>query len=312
MTHLTAGDILPLAYKNESTYGTPSGDYAYYADLKGDSGNFTPTDAPNPYVAWRSGSRTYNNQDYVRTDLEAGYTDVLEASDKTGWDNIIKNAIGGATTGAIITTLPSRTMTLGVRKGTSNAWDTLTYYGCKTDRLEIRCDQPGGIVEFDETVMASYGAKASVGTVPIPISVIGNRPVQWVGGVTVNGTAIYPQNLRLTINNNLGRVKGPVSANSDKAGTVALVEGRQEIELAMDVWMEDLAAVADAGVDFDGALANAAEIKTVAFSLGISKPANISGDGYFMADGQHPGLVQDKQMQTLRFRMYDLAVSNPA
>ena len=116
----------------------------------------------------------------------------------------------------------------------------------------------------------------------------------------------------LTINNNLGRVKGPVSANSDKAGTVALVEGRQEIELAMDVWMEDLTAVADAGVDFDGALTNAAEIKTVAFSLGISKPANISGDGYFMADGQHPGLVQDKQMQTLRFRMYDLAVSNPA
>ena len=76
MTHLTAGDVRPLAYKTETTYGTPTGSWAYYADVKGDSGSFTPTDTPNPYVAWRGGERAYSRLDYVPTNYEAGHTDV--------------------------------------------------------------------------------------------------------------------------------------------------------------------------------------------------------------------------------------------
>ena len=303
MTHLTAGDILPLASKSETIYGTPTGSWAYYADVKGDAGSFTPTDTPNPYVAWKSGGRAYNPNDYVPTNHEAGYTDILEAGDVAGWENIIKNAMGGAST-AGVTVLPSRTVQFMVSKGAS--YDSLTYYGCKTDRLEIKADQPGGIVEFDETVLASYNLPGTAGT-----DTGGTQaPVQWVGGVTVNGTAIYPQNLRLTIANNLGRVKGPVTANSDKAGTVALVEGRQDMELSIDVWMEDLAEIADAGPSFQGALN--AESKTVIFTLGITNPQVLTATGYYMADGQHPALIQDKQMQTLRFRIDSLAIAAPS
>lgn len=301
MSHITAGDIFPIATKSESTYGTPTGTYAYYADVKGDGGNFTPLDNPNPYVAWRGGRRNYNIMDYVPTNYEAGYTDVLEVEDKAGWEAILTNALGSTDNGGI-QLLPSRTTAISVLKGDSTSqYDILTYYGCKTDRLEIRADQPGGIVEFDETVLASYSAKSS-GASPAVASAHTMPAVQWVGGVTLDNTAIYPQNLRLSINNNLGRVKGPVTANSGKAGTVGLVEGRIEAELQMDVWMEDLQAINENGPGFTGPAQN----HRVEFTLGNGQAVDFEVNCYYMADGQHPGLIQDKQIQTLRFRACEI------
>lgn len=301
MSHITAGDIFPIATKSESVYGTPTGTYAYYADVKGDGGSFTPLDNPNPYVAWKGGQRNYNITDYVPTNYEAGYTDVLEVMDKAGWEAILTNALG-STDNSLIQFLPSRTTAISVQKGDYTAqYDTLTYYGCKTDRLEIRADQPGGVVEFDETVMASYSAKSS-GASPAVAASNTHPAVQWVGGVLIDNTAIYPQNLRLSINNNLGRVKGPVTANSGKAGTVGLVEGRIEAELQMDVWMEDLGAINENGPGFTGP----AQSHLVEFTLGIANAVDVRVNCYYMADGQHPGLIQDKQIQTLRFRASEI------
>ena len=302
MTHLTAGDVSPLGYKTETNYGVPVGNsWAYYADLKGDNGSFTPTDNPNAYVAWRSGSRAFAIADYVATNHEAGYTNVLEVADAAGWDNIIKNAIGG-TTSTGTPRLPSRTT--GFRVTNENAWpNILQYMGCKTDRLEVKCDQPGGIVEFDETVLASYCSPIS-GTIQLPEATA--HAVQWVGGVTLNDNAIYPQNFRLAINNNLGRIKGPVTANDGEAGTVAITEGRLDMEFQMDLWMEDLHNITNAGPGFIGSA------QTIEFTLGTTAPLNIELEASFMADGQHHSIIQDKQMETTRWRVNKITVSTPS
>lgn len=302
MTHLTAGDMSPLGYMTENNYGVPVGNsWTYYADLKGDSGSFTPTDNPNAYVSWKSGSRAFALADYVATNHEAGYNDVLEVADASGWDNIIKNAIGGATSEGT-PRLPSRTT--GFRVTNQNAWpNILEYMGCKTDRLEIRADQPGGIVEFDETVLASYCIPMN-GTTQIPEATA--HAVQWVGGVTLNDNAIYPQNFRLAINNNLGRVKGPVAANDGAAGTVALTEGRLDMEFSMDLWMEDLRYIADGGPGFIGSP------QTIELTLGTAVPLNIELDVSYMADGQHHSIIQDKQIETTRWRVNKITVSTPS
>ena len=149
MSHITAGDISPLYETTEPTYTHNAGGVtSYYADLKGDSGSFTPTDNPNMNVAWRHDSRAFNMADNVPTCLDAGYSDVLEARDAEGWEKIIKYAIGDSGTTAGTPRLKSRSTELLMTE--SSGREGLIYRGCKTDRLEIRADQPGGIVEFDE------------------------------------------------------------------------------------------------------------------------------------------------------------------
>lgn len=306
MTHLTAGDIHPLGYKSETTYGTPVGNtWDYYADLKGDSGSFTPTDNPNPHVAWRSGSRAYDAGDYVATNKEAGFNDVLEVANIGNFERILQNALGAAST-AGTPRLPSRTVQFRVTTAPSaTAPNSLVYYGCKTDRLEIRADQPGGIIELDETVLASYCAPTINNTARTATPT--DPAVQWIGGVTIGNNTIYPQNFRISINNNLGRVKGPVAANDGQAGTVALTEGRLEMELQMDVWMEDLQFIAESGATFDAGAAS-----TITLNIGGESGRNIQMTVRPMADGQHPSIIQDKQMETVRYRVIAMSITTPS
>lgn len=305
MSHLTAGDISPLYTKSETTYGTPdAGDPVYYADIKGDGGSFTPTDNQNPYVAWRHDSRAYNIHDYVQTNGEAGYTDVLEVRDRAGWEAILNNAMG-ATTTLGTPRLPSRTTTLLAKAG--SIYNTLVYQGCKTDRLEIKADQPGGVVEFTETVLASHSRSAGTGTRPSydPPASLNSRPaVQWIGGVTVNGTSIYPQNFRISLNNNLGRVKGWIESIG-RAATTDLVEGHLDMELSFDVWMEDLQFMRD------NATAGTIKYSTLIFTLGSTHPVSLGLYGSLMYDGQLPSLVQDKQMETVRYRIEQMYYTVP-
>lgn len=306
MTHLTAGDIHPLGYKSETTYGTPVGNtWDYYADLKGDSGSFTPTDNPNPHVAWRSGSRAYDAGDYVATNKEAGFNDVLEVANIGNFERILQNALGAAST-AGTPRLPSRTVQFRVTTPTATiSPNSLVYYGCKTDRLEIRADQPGGIIELDETVLASYCEPTINNTARIATPT--DPAVQWIGGVTIGNNTIYPQNFRISINNNLGRVKGPVTANDGQAGTVALTEGRLEMELQMDVWMEDLQYIAESGATFDAGAAS-----TITLNIGGESGRNIQMTVRPMADGQHPSIIQDKQMETVRYRVIAMSITTPS
>ena len=308
MSHITAGDISPLYETTEPTYTHVAGGVtSYYADLKGDSGSFTPTDNPNMNVAWRHDSRAFSMNDDVPTCLDAGYSDVLEARDAEGWEKIIKYAIGdeGTTTGT--PRLKSRTTTLLMKK--TSGQDGLIYTGCKTDRLEIRADQPGGIVEFDETVLAAYSHIQSYPTRPSfdpPAALAGSPALQWMNGVTVDSTAIYPQSFRISINNNLGRVRG-WDDEIEKACTVGLAEGRLEMEMEMDVWREDLGEIIKACSGESGVFM----AQWMTLTLGTVNPKELHLHAIPMLDGQYSPIIQDKQMQTLHFRIRKMDIATP-
>lgn len=298
MSHITAGDISPIRYKTENTYNHSLGDAAYYGDLT-EGGAFTPTDNPTPYTTWTGAKgRRYDPTKYVYTNLEAGYNVSLETRDLAGWDRILDNAIM-ATPGRY----PSRQTILEVQRAQviTNV-DRITYSGCMTDRLEIRADQPGGIVRFEESVVASYSLP-SINTIPVPHSIHANKPaVQWRGPTTYDGTEIYPQTLRISINNNIARVKGEVTPDGASAAisaTAKLALGRQEITAELDVWMEDLRAIIKRGPGF---LEENGGTAPLVVTFGIEHPVSLTMTVQPMADGQHHGIVQDKQMQTLRFK----------
>jgi len=308
MSHITAGDISPLYEITEPTYAEPAGGVtSYYADLKGDGGSFTPTDNPNMNIAWRHDSRAFNIADNVPTCLDAGYSDVVEARDAEGWEKIIKYAIGDDGTTAGTPRLKSRSTTLLVKKESGQAG--LMYHGCKTDRLEIRADQPGGIVEFDETVLAAYSHIQQYPTRPSydpPVALSTFPALQWVNGVTVGSVAIYPQSFRISINNNLGRVRG-WDEDIGISRTVGLAEGRLEMEMEMDVWREDLGEIAKASSGLSGA--NMAQ--TIVLTIGTVNPKELNIYAVPMIDGQYSSIIQDKQMETIRLRIEHLHIETP-
>ena len=82
--HITAGDLTPVTVQTESTYGTPTGDPILYGDIA-EGGNFTMKDTPNPYLSWRYGSRSFNPDNYVTQQKDAGFTASLEVRDVSGW-----------------------------------------------------------------------------------------------------------------------------------------------------------------------------------------------------------------------------------
>ena len=301
MAHLTAGDLAPIGAGNEITYGTPVTTPTYYADAKGDGGSITIQDTPTPYLAWRSGSRSFDSSDYVAQQNIAEYSDVLEVRDATGWQNIIVNACGTANgTHDQPGTLPSRTSFIGVVPSSNRASNGYMYAGCKTDELTIKGDAPGAVVSFEERVMASYatGMELDDYTFTSPST----HAVQWVGGVTMESgeTTIYPQSFQISIKNNLER---ELAYDQTKgAYTKALLEGHREIEMEMEVWREDLQDLVWSR--------NIGTWSDITLTLGTAKPYRIAlTDVVSMADGQISPLIQDKQRATLRFRATGVSIT---
>ena len=318
--HITAGDVDSIKAVRETTYGViPQTDATYYADLKGDNGNFTPANNMNQYIGWRSGSRSPNRLDMVNQSIDAGYSATEElAAYKANLLELLEYALGSQQGTTDLQPLPSRTTRLYVN-GTAApsgmvAYGTeMTFPGCKTDRLVIKADQPGGIVEFQETVMAKdvylVGANA-------PSRTPGNRPAfQWVGGVVLNdNVTIYPQRFELSINNNLGRVKGVYQNGEEyRSGTVQLVEGRREMEFSMDVWLEDAyhqygaVWMGENGLevysfDIGNLFSGLAEEEFITLRLNCER----------IMDGSEHALIQDKQMATLRFRVISIEIIDPS
>lgn len=302
MAHLTAGDITPLGFKTESTYGeTPSaGNYTYYGDIR-EGGSITPTDNPNPYVNFRYGRREYDNNDYVVQQQDAGFKTNIEVRDIDGWATILR--MGGIRNASTPdrSDLGSRTIFFGYNKGTLDQY-ILKYNGCKTDELRISADVPGGVVTFEETILASY-RDTQVTTLPSNIATTTGPAIQWVGGVTTTGAdpiTLYPQSFSMTIRNNLGR-KEAYDTTLGKSKTAALYEGRQEIEFEMVLWMED----------FNYMLANMSSPQGyLQFNmiLGVHNPVRLTINAQYMGDGQNTALAQDKQTQTVRLRVFDQAM----
>lgn len=299
MAHITAGDLLPIIQWNENTYGTATGDPKYYGDVA-EGGGFTPTDTLNPYISWRYGGRSYDPANYVNRQLDAGFQASLEVRDVAGWTDILKYALGGTTSAPATSpygALPSRTAAFFIRKA-SGSHEGRRYTGCKTDSLTVKCDQPGGIVRFEETVLAS----SAVGFSTVPSGTAwdpAGAAVQWTGGTKIGSTTIYPQSFSLTISNGLERVHYPGSVTGvlgSPAYTGAIIEGRREITLEMELWLEDLTY-------FDQSVsATATAATTVQLTLGAAVPYKLTVTGIVMREGQHDALIQDKQRQTVRLR----------
>ena len=294
--HITAGDLTPVTINTESTYGTPNGVTTYYGDVA-EGGRFTFQDTANPYLAWRYGSRSFDPNDYVTRQKDAGFSAVLEVRDTAAWSRIITNAVGtgGTTSGDPL--LPSRTESIYVKMGSN--WKGRTYNGCKTNDLTIKADTPGGIVTFEETVMASKSEPSTlIAALAVWTASSSAAAVQWMNGITMNGNDIYPQSFQLRIQNNLERIRVP---SAGTAITGSLLEGRRSIEFEADIWMEDLA-------DINSAMQNGTP-GNVVITLGIDNPVTISLTGVrWMADSTHPDLIQDKQRQTLRLRAANISV----
>lgn len=297
MTHLTAGDITPIGHIAENTYGTtPGGTYTYYGDVR-EGGNVTPTDNPNPNLSWRytaDGKKTYDAGDYVTQQQDAGFTDAIEVRDQAAWYQVL--AYGGISSSSTpLASLGSRTVQVGYQKPGGEEY-ALTYVGCKTDQLKVSADVPGGIVAVDETVLASYRDPGTTTFTTEPVEASAPA-VQWVGGVTLAGVTVYPQSFALSIRNNLGRVQA-YDTDLAKSVSIALTEGRQEMELEMTLWMEDFSLML-ANMDNASAVA-------VTLTLGLYNPVTLTGTARYMADGTNTGLIQDKQTQTVRLRLTSL------
>lgn len=295
--HITAGDLSPVTIRQENTYGTPTGSPILYGDVRPEGGAFSPKDTPNPHLAWRYGSRSYDPADYVTRQEDAGFSAGLEVRDVSGWERILAYALGTGGTGT--GPLPSRTESIHVRVGAS--WQGRKYTGCKTDSLAVKCDTPGGIVQFDEDVIASKGEADNINTALAAWSSSDAPAVQWMNGITLGGAPIYPQSFSLTVANNLDRNR---EFKDGKAVTGAVLEGRRDIRFECELWMEDLAYV-------NSAITNGSPGQIV-LTLGIANPVTLTLSGVsWIADGTNADLVQDKQRQTLRFRVAGVAVTTP-
>lgn len=293
MAHLTAGDILPLAGKDETSYGVPSGTAYYYADLAGQNGSFTPMDSVTPYVAWRSGDRSYSYGDHTPQQVIAGYKAVLEVRDGANWNRILGGALGTNNGTTALGALPSKTIQVGTDGG---AGSTITYYGCKTDELVIKMDTPGGIITFEETVMAK---RVNYGTVAAFNPTVSNstHALQQHGAFTINSVEVYPQRFSITVRNNLERVLG-WDTTLGEANTVALAEGRREIELELELWREDLTRME--------AAFNATKVPSAAVRVGYNLSKSISVNNLaYIPDSVSP-LLQDKQTEVVRFRATEI------
>lgn len=290
-SHLTAGDLTPIYSASESTYGTEVTPSAVWGSI-GEGMSFQPTDNPNPYLTWRYGSRAFSGTDYLTQQNEAGFKASFEVTDSA---NAVKRVVDAALA-ATGTSLPSRTVLVCDRS------DGIRYAGVKTDELKISADVPGGVVKFEETALASYAYPDSL---PLNPPTLPDIPaVQWLGATSIDSSVIYPQSFSITVRNNLGRALGIKEVEGDmRSVTIALPEGRQEIDVEMTLWMSNL------GLEWAN-MFNDIAWDHLDFHLGHINPILLRLGGLRMVGGgNNTPLVQDKQTETVRLRATSLTAA---
>lgn len=224
----------------------------------------------------------------------------MEMRDKAGWDAVLTYAVGSASTVANpYGPLPSKTVRTHVRTG-PGAWQGRKYIGVKTDTLSISADAPGAVVKFDETALASYAVPDDLDAA-LAVWTDDTPGVQWLGATTIDGVEVYPQAMSIQIGNSLDRVRVAPDASYDKAHTKAVVEGRREVAVSLDLWMEDLRYVRGA-IDND-------DPGDVAVTLGHTVAKTITLKGVRYADGNKASIGQDKQRQTVQLIASDVVIS---
>lgn len=105
----------------------------------------------------------------------------------------------------------------------------------------------------------------------------------------------------ISIANNLDRDRKAPDATVDHAYTKALLEGRRDVTVTLDLWMEDLRYVR-------GAIDNDAP-GDVVVGLGLDNPVSITLKGVRYADGNKAAIGQDKQRQSVQLIASDVVIS---
>ena len=86
---------------------------------------------------------------------------------------------------------------------------------------------------------------------------------------------------------------------------MGLTEGQLDMELSFDLWMEDLDYI---GLNTTN---GSVEYYTFKMTLGLENPVELTLYGSPMYDGQLHSLIQDKQMETVRYRIENISYTIP-
>ena len=137
---------------------------------------------------------------------------------------------------------------VGKAVGSSRYYDF--YNGCKINKLTIKCDGPGKLIQFGADVMCRWVTQdtdktfaglqsVTVGANPSDIT---TAVLTWTGASTINiagggATAWYPRKWELVVDNHLERMMGNMTgADSNQYSvTYALSEGLREITFTCEL-----------------------------------------------------------------------------
>ena len=155
---------------------------------------------------------------------------------------------GWGAAAALARHLGSFTAQVGKTVASSNYYDF--YNGCKINKLTIKCDGPGKLIQFSADVMCRWVTQDTDKTIAgLQALTVGANPTDitsavltWTGSSTINiagggAVAWYPRKWELVVDNHLERMMGNITgADSNQYSvTYALSEGLREITFTCDL-----------------------------------------------------------------------------
>lgn len=294
-TGFTAGDLAPLWYAIETTYGTtPASGWLFGVE----STSVTPKDNLHQWSdGWWGGSRSRKMATAVSQRVDAAFTIKGEARSGSELPGLLQCALGTATGTQDIAALPSFSAVI------NEAGNCLLYNGCKVDDLKISYGDADSTLVYEASVLARYVtlltnyADAGLQSVTVtPPTVRSTNPAAQIGAVTVtaDGSAetVYPLSGTIEISNGLQRQRGTLTGADGNAYqlTVGLAEGRRQITSTMDLFMGDMKY-------YSQQLANTYPVSS-SFRLG-TKTLTLNNGRYTVDGSNWPEFQQDVQKQKL-------------
>lgn len=232
----TAGDLQPMLIADEMAFGdTPSAGWEFGPELV----TFQKTDNIEQYREWWGGSRQVNINTMVSQGLTAGFDMMYNERARTGWHRLVTGALS-----------PDHSFSAIVDVGGNRR----LYNGCSINEMALTASRPTAILSISAKVMARYVTPiSSTGT----ISGLQNRTiaapsarstapgVQWTGATLMDGVRVYPQDLTITITNNIERELGTMTGDDglSYSGTVACRKGRGSINVEFNAFLKNFEGI---------------------------------------------------------------------
>lgn len=304
----TSGDLYPLLYAMETTYGvTPTTGWAYGPQTL----TFADKTTINQYNARWGGDRSVNVGAMVASARSVKFSIEWNDTLRTAWmAPLVQAALGSATGTTATDALPSFSLIRNVGG---------TYYlynGVKVDQLKLQATSAERVVKLSADCVAQYVAPISVTgttatvtglqalTLTLPAFAQNTAAaVLWTGAVDADGTALYPQSWDLTVSNGIGSDGMELGAITGADGQMyygarTIRAGDRDIILNASVFMKDFTI-------YQSELENA----TVdAVTLTVGGQTLTLGTGRYIVDGSSwPSFAQEKIMLPIKMRFQSVA-----